>query len=152
MKIGLYVIILTALLFVPLQRVEIANLEPIQAVLMHVEGGKIILETDTGSQGRGVSVSEALDDMKHRSPGVVYLDTSQYLFVSNDAIKEINGIRPYLKNSTWICIWDGQGGFENAVKYVDTHKIGLRMNCWEGFGNLPELPVITIENSDNLTS
>ncbi len=139
MRIVLYVVILAALFFVPLQRVEIANLEPIQAVWMYRENGNIVLETDTEDEGSGVTVTDALADMKNNSSGIVYLDTAQYLFVSETAKEEIYAIQPYLKKSVRLCIWNGQGDLENAVKYADSHKIGLKIREWERVGNLPEL-------------
>ena len=139
MRIVLYVVILAALLFVPLQRVEIANLEPIQAVWMYRENGNIVLETDTEEKGRGVTVVDALTDMKNNSSGIVYLDTAQYLFVSEIAKKEIYAIQPYLKKSVRLCRWDGNGELKSAVEYADSHKIGLKIRRWDSLGILPEL-------------
>ena len=145
MRIVLYVAILAALLFVPLQRVEIANLEPIQAVWMYRENGNVILETDTEDKGSGATVTDALNNMKNKSPGIVYLDTAQYLFVSETAKEDIYAIQPYLKKSVRLCIWNGQGDLKNAVKYADSHKISLKIREWEKVGNLPELPPVKKE-------
>ena len=146
MRIVLYVVILAALFFVPLQRVEIANLEPIQAVWMYRENGNIVLETDTEDEGSGVTVADALADMKNNSSGIVYLDTAQYLFVSETAKEDIYAIQPYLKNSVQLCIWNGQGELKSAVEYADSHKICLKIREWEKIGNLPELPPVKQEN------
>ena len=146
MRIVLYVVILAALFFVPLQRVEIANLEPIQAVWMYRENGDIVLETDTEDKGSGITVVDALTDMKNNSSGIVYLDTAQYLFVSETAKEDIYAIQPYLKNSVQLCIWNGQGELKSAVEYADSHKICLKIREWEKIGNLPELPPVKQEN------
>ena len=146
MRIVLYVVILAALFFVPLQRVEIANLEPIQAVWMYRENGNIVLETDTEDEGSGVTVADALADMKNNSSGIVYLDTAQYLFVSETAKEDIYAIQPYLKNSVQLCIWNGQGELKSAEEYADSHKICLKIREWEKIGNLPELPPVKQEN------
>ena len=140
MRIVLYIVILSALFFAPLQRMEIANLEPIQAVWMYREDGDVVLETDTDDKGRGVTVVDALNDMKNNSPGIVYLDTAQYLFVSEIDKKEIYAIMPYLKKTVRLCIWDGQADIESAIKYADSHKTCLKMKQWHKVGNLPELP------------
>lgn len=151
-RTALYITILAALYFVPLQRIEIANLEPIQAVWMHIENGNVILETDTEDKGLGATVTDALANMKSNSSGIVYLDTAQYLLVSKAATGEIHTVQPFLKNSARLCIWDGQGNIKSAVKYADSHKIGQKIRDWEKTGNLPELPHIRQENSDNFTS
>lgn len=139
MRIVLYVVILAALFLVPLQHIEIANLEPIQAVWMHKENGNVVLETDTEDKGRGVTVADALDDMKRNSTGIIYLDTAQFLFVSEVAHEEIRTVQPYLRKSVRLCRWDGDGNMKLAVEYADSHKIGLKMKDWEMIGNLPEL-------------
>ena len=140
-RVVLYVLILTALCFAPLQSVEIAKLEPVQAVWLHAENGKMILETDTNSYGQGATVIDALADMKQNSSGVVYLDTAQYLFVSQSTEHAILSISPHIKSSVYLCSWEGQGSIQEAVKYADAHKIGIKLKNWSGVVKLPELKV-----------
>ena len=135
----LYVLILSTLFLVPLNRVEIANLKPVQAVWMHLENGNVVLLTDTEDMGAGASVKDALSNMKQKSNGIVYLDTAEYLFVASSAIERILDVRPYMKPSVRLCVWDGEGEFKDAVQYVDSHKIGIKLNEWNGVGILPEL-------------
>ena len=141
-RVILYVLLLSSLFFVPLQRIKIANLEPIQAVWLHQEGGSIVLETDTEDKGRGATVKEALVDMKENSTGIIYLDTAQYLLVSASAKQQIPSLRAYLKETVRLCQWDGQGDMNEAVKYADSHRLGLKLRKWDGDGNLPELPPV----------
>ncbi len=136
----LYMIVIAALFFVPLQRVEIANLEPVQAVWLCLEEENVVLETDTEDRGSGGTVAEALEDMKRKSPGIVYLDTAQYLFVKEPAQEQISALCPYMKRSTKVCRWDGRGSISDAVKCADAHKIGLKLKNWVASSKLPELP------------
>lgn len=138
----LYAMILGALFFAPLQSVEIANLKPIQAVWLDVKNGEVFLLTDTEDSGFGATVDEALADMKHSSSGIVYLDTAQYLFVSESAEQKIVAIEPYLKASVMLCKWDGQGNIKEAVKYADSHKIGVKLKCRNNVGKLPEMTLL----------
>lgn len=139
MRIVIYIMILAALFFAPLHRIEIANLEPIQAVWMYTENGTVFLETDTEDKGSGGTVADALADMKRNSSGIIYLDTAQYLLVSTSAMQNISAVQPYLKDSARLCIWDGQGDISNAAKYAESHKIGIKIGKWKSVGNLPEL-------------
>lgn len=152
MRVVIYIVILAALFLAPLQRVEIANLEPIQAVWVYTENETVFLETDTEDKGSGTTVADALADMKRNSSGIVYLDTAQYLFVSPSATESVAALQPYLKDSVQLCIWNGQGKMQDAVKYADSHKIGIKMKQWKGVGNLPELPPVKQENSGKITS
>ena len=45
----------------------VADLEPVQAVAVYMEGGDIVLETDTEDKGSGNTVGEALKDLKENS-------------------------------------------------------------------------------------
>lgn len=142
----LYFLILVTLFFAPLQRMEIANLEPIQSVWMSLENDNVILKSDTGDEGSGITVENALADMKQKSKGVVYLDTAEYLFVSESALKEIANVRPYMKDSVYLCKWDGKGSVSEATKYADAHRLGVKFKKWNIDSKMPELPVIELEN------
>ena len=131
--------ILAALLFAPLERVEIANLEPVQGVWMYVEDEKIVLETDTEDKGVGTTAEEALMNMKQKSAGIIYLDTAQYLLVKN-AEHQISTLEGYLKDSVRVCCWDGDGELAEAVAYADAHKMGIKLQDWEENVKLPNLP------------
>lgn len=140
LRVILYTLILVSLFFIPLKRVEIANLEPVQAVWMREENGNVVLETDTEDKGAGATVDEALAHMKQNSSGIIYLDTVQYLFADESAQQQISAIRPYVKGSVRVCQWNGQGSIADAVKYVDSHRIGLKIKNWAQGSKLTELP------------
>ena len=139
-RLFLYILILNALWFAPLNRIEIANLEPVRAVWLGRQNDQIHLETDTGSRGTGQTVTDALVNLKETSSGIVYLDTAEYLLVSEDATKEITALVPYVKKSVRLCQWDGEGDMEWAVKYVNAHKIGTKIRHWRTDDKLPNLP------------
>lgn len=136
----LYALILGALWFAPLNRIEIANLEPIEAVWMHLENNAVVLKTDTEDEGIGATVEEALADMKQNSTGMIYLDTARYLFIDEEAQERIGEIADYLRRSVRLCKWDGIGSLQEVVKYVDAHKIGEKLQNWKPSGKLPNLP------------
>jgi hypothetical protein len=131
--------------FVPLQRIEIANLNPVEAVWMSLKNGDIVLLTDTENEGRGITFEKALLDMKENSPGVVYIDTAKFLFVSDSALTEISKVRPFIKGTIQLCKWEGQGTIKDAVKYADSHNVGVKLCEWSNIGKLPELPPLEKE-------
>ena len=141
----LYALILVALFFVPLEPMEIANLEPIQAVWISVENGEVVLVSDTKDMGVGSTVADALENMKKNSTGIIYLDTAQYLFVSTSVEQELDAMKAYVKDTVLLCEWNGEGDLQDAVKYADAHNIGLKLKKWNSIGDLPELPPIKQE-------
>lgn len=121
MRKVLYVLLLVALLFVPLNRVNVADLLPVEAVAVYMDGDWVVLETDTEHTGRGTTVKEALADLKENTPAVVYLDTAEYLLVSADAAEQIDSLRPYLKSSVKVCMCMAPGRVKDVVEYLEIH-------------------------------
>lgn len=122
MRIVIYIVILLSLTFAPVKHLDLANLEPVQTVSVDYAQNQIILQTDTGSKGVGDTVEAAIDDLEEGTPGVIYLDTAQYLLITKEAIPYILGVENYLRNSVRVCLWDGKGGLELADKYLSVRN------------------------------
>ena len=118
MRIVIYIVILLSLTFAPIKPLDLANLEPVQTVSVRCEQNKIILETDTENRGEGETVAEAVADLKKKSPGVIYLDTAQYLLITKETAHYIEDLGNYLKDRVLVCLCDGQGSTKMADKYL----------------------------------
>ncbi len=126
-RIILYCLILGVVLVIPVKKLDIGKLEPVQAVWAYKENGNIILETDTQDRGEGQSVEQALGDMKVRSPGIIYLDTAQYLLISEEMVERLPELGKHLKDRIEVCLWDGAGEIQDAARYMASHKNGKRL-------------------------
>ena len=122
MRILLYIGILALLLLAPIQRLDIAKLEPVQTVAISVSDGQVVLETDTKNKGQGATVQAAIEDLEKHTPGVIYLDTAQYLLITEEALQYAASVEPYLRRSVKVSLWDGQGSVEDAAKYLSVHS------------------------------
>ena len=140
-KFVLYLLIIVGILTIPVEKEDIGALEPIQAVWLSSDNTTVKLQTDTEDQGAGQTVAEALEDMKLHSHGIVYLDTAQFLLVSENAVDRIPELKQYLKDSVRICLWTGEGTVSDAAKYMQAHKNGIRLDRWNPGVSLPELPL-----------
>lgn len=127
MRILLYVVILALLFFAPLEKKDVAKLLPIEAVAVYMEQNEVTLETDTEYKGRGADVASALDNLKENTPAVIYLDTAEYLIISEDALSEIETLKKFLKPNVRVCVADVCGRVKDAAKYLEVH------------GNLPKI-------------
>lgn len=132
----LYVIILALLMAAPVQKLDVAQLEPVEVVHLSKEGNQITLTTDTKAKGEGTTVRKALEDLKSKTAGVVYLDTAQYLLLDSAAIKEIDEMRQLLKDSVKLCIAQDPD-MENAAKYLETHGNLPNLKSWKQGMTLP---------------
>ena len=133
-------LIVVLLYFIPVNGQDVADLEPIQTVWLSREGEQLLLKTDTEDVGRGTTVAAALTDMKIHSQGIVYLDTAQYLLVSETALDAVSEIRPYLKGKVRVCVWEG-GDVKKAARYVNAREIGVKLRKWTKVVKLPKIPI-----------
>ena len=118
MRKVLYVALLIPLFFVPLNRVNVADLLPVEAVAVYWEGDQVVLETDTKHKGTGEDAEKALAALKENTPAVVYLDTADYLLVAPDAIEQANSLYPYLKPRVKVCVCEAAGEVKNVTKQL----------------------------------
>ena len=139
-RIVIYCMILAAVCFVPVQKQDVASLEPVQAVWMSLEDEKVTLLTDTGDVGTGGTVQEALTDMKSKSTGIIYLDTAEFLLVTQQAQQKIPELAELLKGSVRVCLWEGQGEITDAALYIQARKLGIRLDKWQKNADLPVIP------------
>lgn len=135
----LYIIILALLFFAPVKRLDVAKLEPVQTVAVYMQDDQIVIETDTDNIGKGSTVHDAIDDLEQTTPGVIYLDTAEYLLLSKNAIIYIDAIRQYLAQNVRVCLWDEEGSVKDAAKYLSVRK------------NLPKIKEFNENRLDNFS-
>lgn len=130
MRMALYLIILALLFLAPVKRLDVAKLEPVQTVAVDVDGGMVILETDTKNKGQGEDVVSAIADLEEKTPGVIYLDTAQYLLVTERAAAYVKELEKFLNPSVRVSLWDGQGSVENADRFLDVRNDLPKLKHW----------------------
>ena len=146
-RIVIYCILLALAMMIPINRIDISDLEPIQAVRMYREDGYVILETDTGDKGIGETVKDAVSDMKKRSEGIIYLDTAQYLVIDENAQDDVSRIRPFLKEKVRVCLSEGLDKLSDLAKYMKAHRIGVQLKNWSDGIKLPQIPALSQDSS-----
>ena len=120
MRILLYIIILASLFFAPVDRLDIAKLEPVEAVAVYMEEGRVTLQTDGEDMGRGDTAQEALADLKENALAVIYLDTADYLLIGDGTEEVAKDLRQYLRESVQTGKYNG-GNVKEEAKYLDVH-------------------------------
>ena len=129
MKWFLYSVILAFALLTPVDRLDVAKLEPVEAVVVYMEDGQVVLQTDTDDIGRGTTAAEALEDMKKNTPSVIYLDTAEYLLVAENAQGQGQQLREYLKPSVLVETYRG-GSVKKATQYAEVHGKCQKLKDW----------------------
>lgn len=116
-----YVAVLGALLFAPVERLDVAKLAPVEAVAIYINNNEVTLETDTEIVGRGQTTAQALVNLKTAAPAVVYLDTARYLLIGEEAQPQAEELLNYFK--TTVKIGQYQGGIvKDEARYLDVHE------------------------------
>lgn len=136
-RILLYILIIGLSFAFPLNRTDVAKLQPVEAVGLYKVENQIYLVTDTGDYGAGKSVVEAVDDLKRNTAAVVYLDTAKYLLVPNDVKDEIEKIRNIMKPSVRLCVWDGEEDLTVVCRYLSVHGDLPRLSQWNEKMKIP---------------
>lgn len=121
MRILLYIVILAVAFSLPVKRLDIAKLEPVEAVAIYEENGRILLKTDQGSTGWGMTVQEALQNLKDTASSIIYLDTADYLLVGENCERAAQQLRKYLRENIQTGLYRGTDVQEEA-RFLDVHN------------------------------
>ena len=137
----LYGVLLVALLFAPVETVNISHLHPVQAVSVSHQWGQVVIETDTEDKGIGATTELALQNLKDTTGGILYLDTAEYLLFTEDAQDVVQALREVLKDNVRLCKIVSPVNPKMAVDYLRTSKDLPRLSKWEMGDQLPVLDV-----------
>ena len=122
MKGILYGVLIAAAVAVPLERVDVGKVQPIEVVAIECRDGQYYMEADTGDKGQGATVIEALEEMQKRSPGKVGLATAEYLLIGEQSAECLQEIKALLKGNVRVCYTAGELHLEDAAAYLNTHR------------------------------
>ena len=134
----IYLLILALLVFVPVKKLDVAKLEPVEVVSVQCRDGGILLQTDTEAWGFGADAAAALEDMQKRTPGVIYLDTAEFLLVSEAALHQIQALRPWLKERVKLCQAEA-ADLKTAAHLLEIHDDLPRLRDWIDGQILPQI-------------
>ena len=139
-----YGLILAVVWVLPIERLDVAQLQPVEVIAIYPQGDQVILTTDTGDIGSGTDAMAALENMQQTSTGVIYLDTAEYLLFAPGTETEVEALRSELKDRVKICNVSQPIDLEDAAKYLPIHGDLPCLRQWQP-GQI--LPILTVENS-----
>ena len=70
----------------------------------------------------GAYLKEAIRDMEKTAAGIVFLDTADYLLVTESAMEEVESIKEHLKPSVRVCIQHVEMNLKDAAAYLSVHR------------------------------
>ena len=138
-RLLIYGLILGAVCLAPAKPLEIGKLLPVQVVAVYREDGQTVIRTDTGNVGKGANAAEALINIAQTADGILYLDTAQYLMMTEDAQNAVEQMRGELRRSVQLCRMDTTISPEEAGDFLSSHGELPRLKDWKPGGKLPVL-------------
>lgn len=143
MKLLLYAALLLAVLLLPNEGTDVGRLIPVEVIAVSEDRGTVKVETDTGDLGKGRTLQEAFVDLKETAPGVIYLDTAEYLLLETGMEERVAVLRTYLKGDVHVCHAQEGIPLEGIANYLSVHKPKVRL---DGVSNAAQIPMICEEN------
>ena len=105
---------------------DIADLKPVRAVYIHMEGRTLHIETDTGDSGAGGDLTEACADLRSKADGEIFLDTAEFLILDPEV--PITGeIFDLLRPDCRVIFTDASPDLEKAAAYLSQHPPKLTL-------------------------
>ncbi|MBQ4640986.1 MAG: hypothetical protein IJB47_00005 [Oscillospiraceae bacterium] len=138
-RIVIYIILLAVLWLVPVKGSDVGKLQPVEVVFIYRDQGQIIMETDTKDKGVGATVEEALANLKDTTPGIIYLDTAEYLLLAEDTTDVAEQLRRILKKTVQICTADRGIDLSLVARFLPAHSKLPQFKQWQQGEVLPHL-------------
>ena len=142
MKWLLYFGILMAVILCPTEGTDVGKLIPVEVVAVSEAEGWITISADTGDMGNGMTMQAAIDDMKASAPGIIYLDTAEYLLLEKGMESYLNTAERHLKQKTHLCYIEEGIPLEAAANFLSVHKPKVTLKT---VGDYSMIPMITEE-------
>ena len=138
MKLMLYITLAALALAAPLERTDVGKLRPVEVVSVAVREGNYLIRTDTGDRGAGATLEEAVNDLWDRAPGIIYLDTAEYLLLE-DETAQMDGLHQILKPGIRVCAAEPGICLDGSGQYLDVHRPAARLKDEAEYDELERL-------------
>ena len=99
-----------------------SDLRPAALLYIYKEDGRTIIVTDTNDVGIGDSLNAALDDMHKTSAGEVFLDTVDYVLVTEQTKNCIPELMQILRPSANLVMATGEIDVKSASEFLAIHR------------------------------
>lgn len=138
-----FLITAAVLFFLPKgQGQDVGKLEPVELICIQEENDRIQIETDTGEKGGGNTLQEALQDTQDTAVGKIFLETVDYVLVTEQTKSVIGQLKGILRPSVNLILVTGPVELEGLALFLKTHKPDATLKDWlTGKQKLPKLMV-----------
>lgn len=131
----------SGILFLPKgQGNDVGELQPMELLYIYKEGDRIVIETDTGDKGIAYCLDDAILDIQKTAVGVVFLETADYLLVTEQTKHLIPQLETVLRPAVKVVLATGVTDLENMTMYLSAQKPKITLkDCLISDQMLPKL-------------
>jgi len=116
---------------------DINELEPVGVIQVLTTEDGVRVRTDTGAEGYGAGLSQALENLHSSAPSRIFLDTAQNLLVDREEyLEELSQI---LRPACQICLIKEEADLELASRYLKIH--GTKVTLLQYRAGVADLPL-----------
>lgn len=126
------------------ERVDIGKLKPVEAVRISVDSDRVVIQTDTDDTGTGDNVTKAIENLKKTTEGVLYLDTADYLIVTENAEDKLWELESTMRRGCRIVLERDFVDLKRTAKFLSAHDSKLTLRQY--LNGESELPQLVAEN------
>lgn len=142
-RIVIYALLMVTALVLPIQGVDVGKLLPVELVQIYKEEDTVVITTDVGAAGTGLTVKSAVENLKATTSGIIFLDTADYLLIDETAQEEALELAKYLKPFVRVCDAAIDVDLRDAAMFLGVHKPKARLKDQQG---QYKTEILTIEN------
>lgn len=109
------------LLLLPQRGTDVGELLPVEVLLVEKEAGQYAITTDTGNFARGDSLKAAMDTLRNTAPGVIFLDTADYVLLTEETLSCIDALQGFVRPGTKVYTVEGEADPEKLGDFLRAH-------------------------------
>lgn len=125
------------------QEMDIGKLQPVELIHIYKETNAVVVRSDAGDLGIGNTLPLALEDMKQTATGEVFLETIDYVLISEDMKAAIPELQDVIRPAAHILVASGRINPKDAGEYLNIHPTEVTLkDCMMGSAILPKLMTV----------
>ena len=129
---------LGALLWNPAEPRDVGKLIPVELVQLSRDRDGVTVRTDTGNKGWGENLEEAMEDLKRKASGEIFLESAEYVLLTGDMLESIPALPGYFRPGTQVYEAPVLEDLEGAAAYLGQNNRGSPLFRLQN-KNLPRL-------------
>ena len=110
-----------AMLLLPQRGTEVGKLLPVETLLIEKQAGQYRVSTDTGNTARGDSLEKAVDALRAEAPGILFLDTADYVLLAGAAEGCMEKLPDYVRPGTRVYKMEGTAELSEIGGFLKNH-------------------------------